>query len=364
MTCPTPVVVSEASSHSIRSTEGILNVEFVATEPTLENYWRSVILFGQNVQSYKFALGKALLDLSTGTNDLVTLEQLAPAFSRHISEHLEHSDKQGTSRTSKFLDACRRSNRSEVSESDLIETTVRLGFVNVIDAFHVVNGADIPKRFFLDERKDSGGIRLTDDFYKLIQSDQSSSLSQEAEARWRLVETAWELGVNRKLVAIEYDADGEELVVGRNARRTVVTSCRDSLNGYQKGRCFYCFRQFSTADGDYDNVDVDHFFPHVLKHRGSEAYVDGVWNLVLACRECNRGVGGKFTKVPTIGLLKRLHSRNEYYIQSHHPLRETVIGQTGNTTEKRIKFLNDSHREAMEKLIQQWEPERKGPASF
>jgi 5-methylcytosine-specific restriction endonuclease McrA len=339
-------------------------VDFVTAEPTLENYWRAVILFGQNVQSYKFALGKALLDLSTGTNDLVTLEQLAPAFSRHISEHLKHSDKQGTSRTSKFLDACRRFNRSEVSESDLLETTVRLGFVNVIDAFHVVNGADIPTRFFLDERKENGGIRLTDDFYKLIQSDQSGSLPQEAEARWRLVETAWELGVARGLVEVEYDPTEERLTVRPNNRRINVTSCRDSLNGYQKGRCFYCFRGFSTVDGDYDNVDVDHFFPHALKDLGSELYVDGVWNLVLACRECNRGVGGKSAKIPTTELLKRLHSRNEYYIQSHHPLRETVIRQTGNTTEKRIKFLNDSHREAIERLIHQWDPEPKGPASF
>jgi hypothetical protein len=32
---------------------------------TPENYWRAVILFGQNVDSYKFALAKSLIELST-----------------------------------------------------------------------------------------------------------------------------------------------------------------------------------------------------------------------------------------------------------------------------------------------------------
>lgn len=30
--------------------------EFYEIEPSLENYWRAVILFGRNVASYKFAL--------------------------------------------------------------------------------------------------------------------------------------------------------------------------------------------------------------------------------------------------------------------------------------------------------------------
>lgn len=32
--------------------------------PSLDSYWRAVILFGRNVATYKFALGKALLTLA------------------------------------------------------------------------------------------------------------------------------------------------------------------------------------------------------------------------------------------------------------------------------------------------------------
>ena len=41
-----------------------MSVEFYNNEPTLENYWRGVILFGKNSASYKFALAKALLEKS------------------------------------------------------------------------------------------------------------------------------------------------------------------------------------------------------------------------------------------------------------------------------------------------------------
>lgn len=71
--------------------------KFVGVEPSLENQWRAIILFGNNVASYKFALAKSLHELATVNNDLVTLQKLATPFSKHICEHLKHSPKQATS---------------------------------------------------------------------------------------------------------------------------------------------------------------------------------------------------------------------------------------------------------------------------
>ena len=112
--------------------------EFYEVEPTLENYWRSIILFGRNVASYKFALAKALYDLKASPNDLITLEELAKPFVKHLLEHLEHSPKQITSQSSRFLKACQQYTQNEISYDRLIDQTVRLGFQNVIDAFHNV----------------------------------------------------------------------------------------------------------------------------------------------------------------------------------------------------------------------------------
>jgi len=48
---------------------------FTEVQPTLENYWRSIILFGRNVASYKFGLGKSLLELSQQGKEIITLQK-------------------------------------------------------------------------------------------------------------------------------------------------------------------------------------------------------------------------------------------------------------------------------------------------
>jgi 5-methylcytosine-specific restriction endonuclease McrA len=330
--------------------------EFTDTSPNLETYWRSIILFGRNVASYKFALAKSLLEIGAAENEMIRLEDLAEPFSRNVCEHLKNSPKQTTSKSSKFLEACGTYNAGDLSHSVLIARTTQLGFVNVIDAFHVVNQSEIPKRFFLDERKESSGIRLTEDFFRMAEVNQVTGFDHEVEARWRLVETAWQLGLSRNLTAIEHDSELNLFVTGRADRRVSVTSSRDALNGYQKGRCFYCFDQISILEGDTALADVDHFFPHVLKLEMPDAQLDGIWNLVLACKTCNRGHDGKFARLPDTNLLSRLHTRNEFLIGSHHPLRETLMSQAGNTRTERKNFLQMQYKRARDLLIHKWQP--------
>ena len=157
--------------------------EFLQYSPTLDNYWRSIILFARNVASYKFALAKSLLEFRERGNDLITLEELVEPFSRNLCSHLAAAPKQATSPSSKFLNTCKSFNEGEISGSQLIEATSKLGFVNVIDAFHTVNQGEIEKKFFLDERKTNKGIRLADDLFSLFEITQFASLSEEVEAR-------------------------------------------------------------------------------------------------------------------------------------------------------------------------------------
>lgn len=333
--------------------------DFLPKAPTLDASWRAVVLFGRNVASYKFALAKTLLELANRGDDRVPLEELAAPFARHLCEHLKVVDKQTTSRSSQFLDACRAFNRGELSEDTLIGTTARLGFVNVIDAFHVVGSGPVPVRFFHDERGGNrggaGAIRLTDDLRRLANSVQGGGLADEAEARWRLVETAWQLELPRAGVAVQADAAQDLLFVEaaeRRIRRTALTRVRGALNGYQRGRCFYC-----RAETPLAATDVDHFFPWVLKERGEMPDGDGVWNLVLACRACNRGARGKFAAVPSPSLVARLHERNNWLVDSHHPLRETIMLQMGEDAETRASFLRARQRMALDALVHEWEPE-------
>ena len=338
---------------------------FSEYKPNDENYWRSVILFGRNVASYKFALAKALLELAENQKDSMVLEEMAIPYAKHLCEHLKSSDKQVTSASSIFLDSCRRYNQKEISEDELRDITVKKGFNNVLDAFHIVNQNEIPVRFFDIERGKVRKIHLTDRLYNLTQQFQYENLPHEIEARWRLVETAWALEINPHLLRIGHDEQKEMIFFSnQEGKRIAITSSRNALNGYQKGKCFYCFSDISVQSGSRQLADVDHFFPHALLQRQLTVNLDGVWNLVLACKNCNRGPSGKMAKIPRIKYLERLNRRNEFLIQSHHPLRETLLMQTGmNETARRI-FLQQQYNFALESLIHKWEPEYESEEVF
>lgn len=331
---------------------------YLGERPSLESCWRGVILFGSNSASYKFALAKALMKLAGGEPSFVPLSELAVPFAEEITSHLQKNDRQGTSQNSRFLDACREFNAGSLSKTDLVDKTVALGFNNVLDAFHRVNLGELPVRFFQTESNGRvKGIRLTDDLLRLKDGFQNRNLPLEVDARWRLVETAWELGISSGLLQIQYDDDdGTLFIEPSDHRRVAVTSCRPALNGYQKGKCFYCFTDIAVDGSIGHQADVDHLLPYVLGRQDPNLNLNGVWNLVLACSRCNRGDGGKFARVPTQRYLERLSRRNDFLISSHHPLRETLIAQTGSTEQERREYLTSRWRYATAMLIQQWVP--------
>lgn len=339
------------------------SIPFLPSDPSLEDCWRGVVLYGRNTASYKFALAKSLLELNPKSGQLVKLEDLAPSFARHISQHLKDAPKQITTRDGKFIQACLDFNKDN-DLNKLVDTTVSHGFNNVIDAFHVVGSSSVMHNFYQDERKSNKGIRIIEEFSQLTEGSQAPNLIEEVEARWRLVETAWNLGIAANLLNVHHDHDlGEIFTFDRSMKRRSVTSSRSALNGYQKGRCFYCFSEL-TLIGEKKNVDVDHFFPHKLKQNQLGILVDGIWNLVLSCQNCNRGINGKFDRIPSIRLLQRLHRRNEFFIGSHHPLRETLINQTGKTEMDRSKFLGRVYQQIQLNPATAWEPEQKFQSYF
>jgi hypothetical protein len=65
-----------------------------------------------------------------------------------------------------------------------------------------VNRAEIPGRFFVDDRGSGGGITLTDDLFQLAERLQFGNLPHEVEAPWRLVERASGLEMNRAALIV------------------------------------------------------------------------------------------------------------------------------------------------------------------
>ncbi len=328
---------------------------FIPQNPSVEDCWRGIVLYGDNSATYKFALAESLLKLCPQAGSLIKLEDLAPVFGQAIAAHMRHSPKQGTN-PGKFLKAIQKFNGDGNVEA-LTKATLIDGFNDVLDAFHNVRGSPVLYKFYLDERRANKGVRVTDELAKLLSGMQVGNIAAEVDSRWRLVETAWNLGISANHLVVRHDALLETMCATDSAgRRKSVTSTRSALNGYQKGRCFYCFSDLRLIGEDF-NTDVDHFFPHSLSAGHATMNLDGVWNLVLACRSCNRGAGGKSDRIPSLTFLERLNTRNEYLIGSHHPLRETLINQTGKTSDSRRDFLNTLYRRVQLNPAAAWEPE-------
>ena len=71
------------------------------------------------------------------------LDDLAVPFAGAVCRHLALAGTQARSSSSRFLEACRKHNRGETTIDELRAQTVRHGFENVFDAFHVVGSGKI-----------------------------------------------------------------------------------------------------------------------------------------------------------------------------------------------------------------------------
>ncbi|MDQ8747847.1 HNH endonuclease domain-containing protein [Elizabethkingia miricola] len=334
-----------------------MSINFQENDPSLESQWRSIILFGKNSATYKFAFGKSLLELVSKEKNTISLKNLSPIFVNNILEHLKKNNKQGNSNSSTFLNTCRKYNKGEIDYDNLLNITEKYGFINVVDAFQNVNGGIIPSKFY---EKDYNGTKknivITDELLKLRGSLQFTNLNEEVEARWNLVETAWNLEINPNLLEVKIDEDLQTLFIESDfMRRKDISSAKASLNGYQKGKCFYSFQDISINSGDENLCAIDHFFPHIHKLRMNEygANINGIWNLVLSEKFVNLS---KSAKIPELKYLERLYKRNEFYIASKHPLGETIINQTGRTSLDRRRFLQKQYDLSVNLAIQKWKP--------
>jgi 5-methylcytosine-specific restriction endonuclease McrA len=310
--------------------------EFREDDLTNETIWRSIILFGKNTASYKFSLAKGILDLAKQGKSVVSYEELAQAYAPHLLEHYESGLSQDTRSTDSALARKYKGFvKGDITYDELISFTAKNGFNNVVPRFHNVKGG-LPFEFY-DYNESAKQLILSDRLYEL-QSHSGLLLETEVEARWNLVETAWNVGVPVNLLEVKIDDSGNELYIEGVDYRTSVTAARDALSGYQKGKCFYSKRRI-----DITNIDVDHFFPVSKQLLHGESNLNGVWNLVLAESSINRS---KSDKRADEYYLAKLYERNEFYIASRHPLGETIAKQTGSTPERRLHFLKEHNKAA------------------
>lgn len=159
-------------------------------------------------------------------------------------------------------------------------------------------------------------------------------MESEISSRWDLLEHAFSSIKGVELI----DADKELRHLRARTKRTNITGIVTVIEGYQQGRYFYCGHNL------YD-VNVDHVIPRqAIGH-------DQVWNLVLAQKSCNED---KSDFLPSVSFIENLIARNEYYIASSHPLKETLISDLGKTTIARRANVLKEYGYAKRKIQRFW----------
>ena len=177
------------------------------------------------------------------------------------------------------------------------------------------------------------------------------------------MEEAWLSGLSPNLLI--YNKDDKTFYSESKDRRISLRSAVDVLLSYQHGRCFYCGGKINkNVDSNHDTFpDVDHFFSRSLlireKNLGNldkNINPDGVWNLVISCKKCNRGEGGKFDRIPDKIFFDKLLKRNIWFIEEHkHSLKNSILISLNAKNKKDIKNKMMSIFKRFE-FISGWKP--------
>jgi len=317
---------------------------------------RTIVLFGNNVSTYKFALTNALLNRRASSE--VKFADLRDDFVRELYNHYCKCPDQWVACKNSLTDAF-DSYKIDSDWGKLIAIAEKNIYNNVFDAFHNVGGSTIQEKDILFEKDGkSKKIIITDNLNSILENEELKAIIKtENQSRWNVVEEAWKNKLSPNL--LEY-IDGEFISISNTNERVNLRSAVSILFPYQKGKCFYCNKQMRIeATKEEDNFpDVDHFLPHSYATRIEllGANINGVWNLVISCKECNRGSQGKFNAPADKTYFEKLLRRNLFFTEEHkHSLKNSVLLSLGvKTTFELTSKMNLLYKNT--EIVVGWKP--------
>lgn len=315
-------------NHSIKKQE---IQSFLDKESSTLNTFRTLTLFGKNAATYKFALCHALMK-QTGKTSEVRYEDLQEDFLLELVFHYEnnpHQFAQTKNALTSKIDEYLGSDRSASDWNLLNKAASKNIFNDVFRAYQNVGSGTLASTHMLfEDQRTNKKITMTDRLVSILEDDKAKLIINiENQARWSIVEEAWRAGVTPNMLSFNQD-DGLFYSEFDN-KRIGLRSAVDTLLPYQNGCCFYCNRKVSqfVMSQDDDFADVDHFFPFsILSRLGDKTpNANGIWNLVIACKKCNRGEGGKFDLPAANQFYQSLLTRNILFFEEHkHSLKNAI----------------------------------------
>lgn len=301
-----------------------------------KDYWRAIILYGQNASTYKIALGQSLVDFVKDDKTVVTINELAEKFFDLFRNRLKNEMPQlnQPNRMAVMERVINSYNLGKISKTQAIEIVAKDAFNDVIPRFHTVNNEPLPVKFY---RFDNNKLFLSDNVFEIFTNSMNEKVEHELHSRWDLLEAAFV--IQRENYTLINDI--RKFYIEKGYDRTNITKTRPVLNGYQSDICFYCGEIMQE-----DDVHVDHVIPRQL------IYHDDIWNLVLSHSFCN---SQKSDALPNISYIAKLIERNEHFIESNHPIKRKLIHQLGRTKNQRKSFILNTYEDAKKVIGYTWD---------
>jgi hypothetical protein len=276
-------------------------------EPLLETVNR-IIRTGQNSNSYKFALLRALAHIAsreTSNPKTISRDRLAECFVAFYWDlTLKYHVRQGTNpdKDPRVMRLIRnllginliseKTTLQEFQATDgykrLVKQVAREAFDDVLPRLHTVRGAEQKPKLYEQEGE---GIRIEDRTFEFLKSH-SQVITQLAIGGW--VEFTEQFTSAPKLF---------QKIQGVDPSRAALSFYRKFLAPYSNNQCFYCENKVGAKP------HADHVIPwsYVLE--------DKAWNLVLSCDRCNRTKW--YYLPPERPFLDKLIQRNQLLIEAN-----------------------------------------------
>ena len=310
-------------------------------EPTSKDWWRALILYGNNMSTYKMGLGDLLIKYANNNKEKIPLRELSEDFLDIYQKRVDDGKHQKKRTMVKGEEKGLTVIETELKKIQQGETTrekainsVQKGSLEtmVLKKFHTVFNREIPDPFYQVTKTH---LILQKNTLDTFTDNQNKPLNHELSSRWELLEFGFENTKKEESLVVDFDA---EIVIKKN-KRTPISQLRPILNGYQRGNCFYCGLKLD------DSIEVDHVIPwSAVKH-------DEIWNLVLAHVDCNQL---KTNKLPPKPFVKKLIQRNEIVLKSYLPLKEELKKVLGDDDKKRMEHVWSQYKIAENQNLPIW----------
>lgn len=305
--------------------------------PDAQDYWRALILYGKNQSTYKMALGQLLIKYANRNSAKVPMDELAEDFLGVYEERTKSGKPQimmlgRQTFVEQEIDKLRAGVGSREKSVQIVKEKALKNMV--LQKFHTVFNRPVPEPFYTLS-DDQRHLFLQDSLLGVFADHQNGVLGDELLSRWDLLEH----GFSDSKRAEQIDVDEKLEYVRKAESRIPLTPLIPVLNGYQRGRCFYCGEEL------YSPIHVDHVIPFAA------VWHNEIWNLVLAHEQCNES---KSDNIPPKHFVENLIARNEFVLRSDLPLKEELKKVLGSTPKLRREKVESQYSYARKKIVRVW----------